>query len=689
MLHSGVFRFPPVREEDAASMKSTTFFAALLPILIIVQAAPVRAEEALPPMQPVNEELILFQEIPSVSSASKYEQKVTEAPSSVSIITAADIRLYGYRTLADILRSVRSFYITYDRNYTFVGVRGFGRPQDYNNRIQLLIDGHRVNDNLYDMAAIGTEAAIDVDMIDRIEIIRGPGSSLYGSSAFFAVVNVLTKRGRSLKGAEVSGEAASGDAYKGRVSYGNRHRNGIEAILSGSVYDSKGRDLYYPQFDPASGSGDPRAANNGIAENADYDRYHGFFSKLSYLDVTVEGAYYSRTKGISSGVFFTDFNDPQNKTVDTRGYLDLRYERSVGALTDLTVRLFYDVYEYTGIYNSTTLLGAVNKDWGYADWWGSEIKATSRAFNRHRFIAGAEYLYNNRLDQTNVDVDPAVMWLDDRRSSAVTACYAQDEFTPARNVTLFAGLRYDRYETFGNTVNPRAALILAPREKSVIKLLYGSAFRAPTPFELYYSSPTNSANPSLKPEKIKTYELVLEHYAGDNLRATIAGFLSRIDGLINQTEASPGFTVFRNLTQVESRGVETEIENRWSNGAEARMSYTLQKTTDTATGKVISNSPEHLAKLNVSLPVWRNGVFAGVEEQYTGRRKTRSEATEEAFFITSLTLTGRRAAGGLDLSVSVYNLFDRKYSDPVSSDMMQQTILQDGRNYRLKLTYAF
>jgi len=113
---------------------------------------------------PVSEELLLFQEIPSVYGASKYEQKVTEAPSSVSIITASEIKKYGYRTLADILRSIRSFYVTYDRNYSYVGARGFGRPADYNNRILLLIDGHRTNDNLYDMAFLGTDAILDVDL---------------------------------------------------------------------------------------------------------------------------------------------------------------------------------------------------------------------------------------------------------------------------------------------------------------------------------------------------------------------------------------------------------------------------------------------------------------------------------------------------------------------------------------------
>src|SRR5216117_1051022 len=136
-------------------------------------------------------------EVPVVEGASKYKQKTTEAPSSVTIITSDEIKKYGHRTLADILQTVPGMYVTYDRNYSFLGVRGFNRG-DYNSRVLLLVDGHRVNNSLSDGAFIGTEFILDVDLIDRVEIIRGPGASLYGNNAFFGVVNVITRKGRDL-----------------------------------------------------------------------------------------------------------------------------------------------------------------------------------------------------------------------------------------------------------------------------------------------------------------------------------------------------------------------------------------------------------------------------------------------------------------------------------------------------------
>ena len=170
-------------------------------------------------------------EIPTVVAASKHAQKVTEAPSSVTIITAEEIKRYGYRTLADVLRSVQGFHVSYDRNHAFLGTRGLSLG-DFNSRILLLVDGHRVNNNLTDGAYIDTAFILDVDLIDRVEIIRGPGSVLYGNNAFFGVINVITRKGKKLDGTEVSGEYASYDTYKGRLSYGKSFKNSVEFLLS-------------------------------------------------------------------------------------------------------------------------------------------------------------------------------------------------------------------------------------------------------------------------------------------------------------------------------------------------------------------------------------------------------------------------------------------------------------------------
>jgi len=440
------------------------YFGVLLALLPDAALAGTGDETADPAtdLTTLSPEELMKVEVATVYSASKFEQKVTEAPASVSIVTADEIRKYGYRTLSDILRSLRSFNITYDRNYTFVGVRGFGRAGDYNSRILLQVDGHRLNDNVYSLALIGTEFPVDVDLIDRVEVVRGPGSALYGNDAFFAVVNVITRRGGDLRGAELSGEAGSFDTYKARATYGNLFKNGMEALLSGSYYDSTGDRLFFKEFDAP-------ATNNGITDHTDYDSFYNTLAKFSHAGFTLEGVYSSRTKGIPTASYGTDFNEPRNKTVDDWWFADLKYERSLGSRLAVTGRLFYDIYDYRGDYIYS---GVVNKDLGYGSWWGGEAKVAATLLDRHKLVVGAEYQDNLHQDQKNYNLDPYELFVDDRRNSYLVAGYIQDEITIFRNLLLNAGVRYDYYSTFGSTVNPRLALIYTPIDGSVIKLLY-------------------------------------------------------------------------------------------------------------------------------------------------------------------------------------------------------------------------
>ena len=635
----------------------------------------------------------LFEDIPSVFGASKYEQKVTEAPSSVSIVTDVEIKKYGYRTLADILQSLRGFYVSNDRNYQYSGVRGFGRPGDYNNRLLLLIDGHRANDNVYNSAYIGHEFPVDVDLIDRVEVIRGPSSSIYGTSAFFGVINVITKRGRDYQGVEVSGEAASHDTYDGRISYGDRYSSGFELLISGSGSDSEGDDHYYAEYD------DP-LSNNGIAEDLDGETYHNLFFKASLSDFTLTGAYVTREKDVPTASYDVFFNDSRYSTTDEYYYLDLKYDHTFENDWTVLARVFYDDYHYDGDYpydwneDLTDPDVVVGYDEAEGTWWGTDIQFSKRVWDKHLLVLGGEFQGNLKQDQSYWDIknDPSSEVLDIEKDSHSWALYIQDEFPLLDNLVLNVGLRYDDYSTFGGTTNPRAALIYNPLEKTTLKFLYGTAFRAPNVYETSYDDVTSQkGNPDLDPEEIKTYEVVLEQYLGDHLRAVVSGFYYQIEDLIDLKEdPADGLLVFDNLSEVEAWGAEFELEGKWENGVAGRISYTYQETEDTDTGKKLSNSPEHLAKLNLTVPVWREKVFLGIEEQYTSSRKTyASDGKVGGFAVTNLTMFAQQLHEGLDLSASVYNLFDKRYDAIGGGEHLQSAIEQDGRTFRLKLNYLF
>jgi iron complex outermembrane receptor protein len=297
------------------------------------------------PLPAINLESMSLEDLMNIRvyAASRYEQKSSEAPSWVSIVTSDEIRKYGYRTFDDILKSVPGFYVSSDRNYSYVGVRGFGRPGDYNTRVLLLVDGHRINDTVYDMAAIGTDFIVDVDLIDRVEIIRGPSSSLYGSNAFLGVINVVTRRGKNVGGVEASADAGSFETYRGRLTYGKTHGSGLDLIASGTLYSSRGDDLFFPEFN------DP-ATNSGVAAGRDGDRFGNAFASLSWKDLTLQAAYLDRKKDIPTASFDTVFNNPRNRTEDKRYYADLKFEGKAGEKTDLMARIFYDWYWYEGHY---------------------------------------------------------------------------------------------------------------------------------------------------------------------------------------------------------------------------------------------------------------------------------------------------------------------------------------------------
>ncbi|MEW5757540.1 MAG: TonB-dependent receptor [Pseudomonadota bacterium] len=628
-----------------------------------------------------DEEAMFFEEIPSVFGASKYEQKISEAPAAVSIITAEEIRRYGHRNLADVLRSVSGFYMTYDRAYTFPGVRGFGRLGDYNTRLLLLVDGYRLNDNIFEQAFIGNETIIDIDMIDRIEIIRGPGSSLYGTNAFFATINLITKRGRDLQGAEASLEAGRHQMRKGRLSYGNRFDTGLEALFSVAAYDSEGKArLYYPEYDDPS-------TNDGIAAHGDGERYRNALLTLAYQRFTLQAGWGAREKHLPTAPYGADFNEPRNKISDPeQRFVNLRYEHEFDNDSSVSARIGYNTYHYQGRY---LFGGTAWLDEDHGAWWTGEALLRHAPNERHKLLVGFEGQYNARQHQSSFDGSGYV--LDDNRDSGRWALYAQDEIRWREDLIVNLGVRYDHYDTFGGTTNPRLALI-HNQDENTYKLAYGTAFRAPNVFEMFYSdnNVSQKTNPDLRPEEIKTLELIWERQLNRQLRGLLTAFRYEVDGLITQvTDPDDGLMVYRNLATATASGAEMELEGKLPHGVEGRLSYTWQRSRNSSTGNEMINSPQRLAKLNVAVPLFNEALWSGVEVQHSAARRTRSGAHSDAHTVVNWTLTNRGWLPNLSLSLTVYNLFGAEYFHPASDVYAQDVIQQDGRDLRLKLEYAF
>ncbi len=316
---------------------------------------------------------------------------------------------------------------------------------------------------------------------------------------------------------------------------------------------------------------------------------------------------------------------------------------------------------------------------------------TQRIWDRHRLILGAEYREDLNQRLYNYD-NQKTTFIDDRRSGRNFGVYSQVEAVLRTNLLLNAGLRYDYYMTFGGTLNPRVGLIYSPWEETTFKLLYGQAFRAPSDYELYYDAPAFhlAKNPNLRPETIRTYEAIFEQYLPAHLRFGASSYYYEIKDLISSVP-KPGTDshFFDNVNSVNAKGLEFELEGKYPGGLLARASYALQRTDDAITGEELSSSPRHLVKANLIVPLFQEKIFAGLEIQYQGSVKTLSGGRAADFVIANLTLFSKEIVKGLELSGSVYNLLDTKYGFPGAGEHVQDIIGQDGRSFRLKLTYKF
>ncbi len=657
--------------------------AFLIGSLLIPASLAVAQQPTPPPKHAVDtltRDLEQLMQIEVVVAGSKRAQQTRDVASFVSVVTAADIKEHGYRSLSAVLNTLPSFYLSNDRHFTFLGVRGFGRAGDNNTRVLVLINGLRTNENVYGAAQLGQEFSVDVDMIDRIEVIRGPSAALYGNSAFFAVINVVTKTGESLNGGEVLASAASYGTHAGRASYGKALSNGVDVLVSATLSESKGQRLYFPEYDAP-------ATNNGFANNGDYENFHKLLATVSKGNFSFQASSSNREKGIPTGAYGTLFNDNRSLTWNGLDLASASYDRSLGR-GSLSARVFGGRSTVRAAFASDASLPP-NQSTALGDWWGADIDAT-RTFSRQLLTVGGEFQDNNKQNQKNYNTDPYMILTDVRNRSLQEGIFAQDEISLFNSLVVYAGVRLDRYEAFGSATSPRLGLVYTPDAATTVKLLGGRAFRAPNEFEQHFSSSQLAPNPDLKPEHIETLELVAERLIGGGVQLSASTFRNRLSSLISQSfDPTDNQLVFQNADAIESKGVELGLRVNRGHGPTGQLTYALQKTEDRKTGTELTNSPRHMAKLELLAPLDVRNITAGVDAQYVSDRHTISGGVAPGQVVTNLSLLAPLAFGRFDLSATVYNLFAIKYGDPGANYQRQNTIPQDGRSFRVQTTLHY
>jgi iron complex outermembrane receptor protein len=620
-------------------------------------------------------EALMNLEIPKVYAASKIEQKTTEAPASATVVTSDEIRKFGYRTLADVLQSVQGFNVSYDRDYDFLGARGISLG-DANNRVLVLVNGHRVNNNYTDSAAIGTDFILDIDLVDRVEVIHGPSAVLYGNNAFLGVINVITRQGKQVNGAEASFDYGAFDTYHGRVTLGQQFTNGVEVLLSGTIYERAGAErLFYRQFDTP-------AQNYGVATNMDGDSFRSVFGSLGFKDLTLEAAFNDRDKVNPTAQFDTTFNNPSLRTVDEQGYAALKYAHSFPDVVDVTAKVSYDSYRHEIGYPFGALL--YNERYT-GEWWDTELQLNKTLWDRIVLTLGGEYR-DDFLQQDQISGQPTV-----EATRVSYGVYLQGDFAVLTNLHLNAGGRYDQYDDFAPAYDPRVALIYNPVKTSTFKAIYGTAFRAPDFYEL-----SDARIRNIRPEEITSYELDYDQEIGPHLRSSLSGFYNDMRRLIVFDNGN-----YTNLN-AQTKGVEFALDGSWAGGIRGRASYSFEYTQNDTVPWQLPDSPNHMFKFNLSVPLIKDKLFAGAEYQFTSDRLSLHNTTATngepitvqgqtagGYGVINLTLFSQNLIKNLEFSASVYNLLNTQYWDPASDFHAQDVIEQDGRTFRVKLTYRF
>ena len=400
-------------------------------------------------------------------------------------------------------------------------------------------------------------------------------------------------------------------------------------------------------------------------------------------------AFGRRFKDVPTASFDTIFNEQATpeSTTDRHTIVTGTYDR-VLAGAHLALDAGFDRYDYEGVYpfpsDNAAYPALVNQDGAQGIRWNVGVRLSRPLPGRQTLAAGGAFYDNVRQNQWSTYNDPSVESLDLHDSSRQGGIYVQDEIRVRPWLLLNGGVRYDQYQQFARAT-PRAAVIVSPSSGLSFKYLYGEAFRAPNAYELYYYGTTP---PNLQPEFVRTHEVVWEQYVGEWLRASASAYHYAASQLITfqslesgTADPSTGWQFgFVNDGAINANGLELEAEVRTRHGLQASTSYAVQDARLAGTDTPLTNSPRHMAKARVTMPMRSRG-FASAEWQFIGERATLAGAAVGAESVVNLT-AGWPITPSLMLTGSVRNLFDRHYSDPASDEHVPDSLPQLGRTAR-------
>ncbi|MCF6283146.1 MAG: TonB-dependent receptor [Candidatus Polarisedimenticolaceae bacterium] len=647
--------------------------------------------------------LLFFDEEDLFITATKLPQKISEAPAIASVISGDEMRSMGARNILDVLRRIPGFGIT-KGYYGKAEIEVRGIKTDNSEKVKILIDGYSVN-NVLTGGAIYSFDAMPVDNVKRIEVIRGPGSALYGSNAVSAVINIITKDGRDIDGTIASVSRGSFNTTKTNIQTGT-HSDDFDVAFSVDYIATDGAELAVGSDFSTTVFSSPEPAGD---THEPVERLETAL-KISYKDFALKTRYTTNKRGAYIGVG-NAVND-ESEVETSQYYVELSYKHDFGE-GSLFTKAYLDTWDFEAwweIYpenghpdfpngmigkpSITNISKGIEAQFDYPLTERNQLMLGAVIENKKSVDSG--YLAN--YDPTSPSWAPLPSgevenvkslgnWTEEAERD-IWAVYVQDLWQIEENISLTLGVRHDDYSDFGDTTNMRSALVWGFSEKWNLKLLAGQAFRAPSFEELYnINNPVVVGNQDLKPETMTTYEVSINSSYGDAASASLTYFNNRFDEKIQNIDRQ-----FQNTGGAMIWGVEADWKMSFSHQTAAYLNYTYTVTKDEETRKEIQDIPEHRANIGFNARANRYMEFNTNIQLVGSRPRAPTDRRDEmpAYGLVDVTVIGSNFYKSLELRASVHNLFDKEYADPApQSALIEDDFPREGVSYTLEARYKF
>jgi iron complex outermembrane receptor protein len=628
------------------------------------------------------EELVDF-EVVSATGVAKPRNRV---PAVASVITSADIKRLGATTLDEALESVPGLHVVpsskwFTSIWSIRGVHTSTNPQ-----VLMLLNGVPLTSNY--SGTRGLSFQMPTAMISKIEVIRGPGSAVYGADAFAGVINVITKDNSDMDGAEVGARYGSFNTYDAWIQHGGRYKGwdiwgGIETQKTDGDHNRIVEKDYLHAVGAAALSNAPGYLDTrSELVDAHFGMRKDDFTLHLFGNIREQGnggpgASQALTYGsdFDSQKFLADLTYVNDRlhahwTFSTQLYYSYMYDDSLVQYFPIDFRNMFGEPIYQSEDGGGEVIGIYKGSRNHTVRLGTGLRFFDFAADQYKNFgpaAGADQ-FGKMVHVT----DPDEIYISNANR---TLWYAllQDEWGFSKKWELTAGLRYDKYSDFGSTINPRMALVWESRYDLTTKLLYGQAFRAPSFSEQYIkNNPQAIGSDDLSAEEIKTLELAFDYQPTANLRTSLNFFMYKAEKIIEYIgfshEVAPG--VATNHGEQDGHGVEIDLVWQAMENLLVRSNFAYQRSKNKQTGSLVHDAPEMQLYLNphwIFLPDWSLDCHV---YWIAGRHREPGDPRPDIddYALINLTLRRINIARHWEMAMAVKNLLDEIAREPSPYD---------------------